>query len=327
MKKVSIVVPIFNEAGSIGRFLDEKLAPEIQLISKNYRTELILVDDGSTDQTVENLKQTSLVKNFSPENFSLICFSHNFGKEIALAAGIKHASGDAVVMLDADGQHPPEAIIKMLEKWEAGAQIVTAFQKRNHTSHRFWSAIFYKIMHLLGNRTMVAGATDFRLIDREVADEYNRFVEHNRITRGLIDWLGYPQEYLNVTLRGRMSGKGTYDFKKLLSLAGNSFVSMSRTPLVSLGYIGAFIMIFSLFLGLFILIQQYLLGDPLGLDWSGAVAMCTFISFLVGLVLVSQAITALYISQIHTEVKNRPLYVINRAKSIGLSNKTKQGKS
>ena len=159
---------------------------------------------------------------------------------------------------------------------------------------------------------------DFRLIDREVADAYNIFTEHNRIARGLIDWLGFPQEYIKVKLHGRMSGKGTYNFGKLFALAIDSFVSMSRTPLVFFGYLGGFITIFSGILGLFILIEQYIMGDPLNLDWSGAVAMCIFISFLIGIVLISQAITALYISQIHTEVKNRPLFVIDKEKSVKL---------
>ena len=163
-------------------------------------------------------------------------------------------------------------------------------------------------------------ALDYRLIDRVVADEFNAFTERNRLARGLIDWLGYPQEYVKVETLGRINGRPTYSSRKLIGLAIDSLASSSRTPLVIFGYIGVFITVFSVIFGLFILIQQYILGDPLHLDWSGAVAMSVFISFLVGLVLISQSLTALYISQIHVESKGRPLYVIDKEKSVGVEN-------
>ncbi len=322
MRVVSVIIPIYNEAGGIGKFLDEKLLPELKKINKKYTTEVVLIDDGSSDKTIDVVKETTLSK--SRTDVRVISFSQNFGKEAALSAGIKYATGDAIIMIDADGQHPTEAISEMLKKWEEGAKIVTAIRIHNNTNHRIGSALYYKSMHLLGNKNVVAGAMDFRLIDREVADAYNVFTEHNRIARGLIDWLGFKQEYIKVKLNGRMSGKGTYDFKKLTALAIDSFVSSSKTPLVFFGYLGASITIFSFILGLFILIEQYILNDPMNLDWSGAAAMCIFISFLIGLVLTSQGITALYISQIHTEVKNRPLFVINREKSCNLNDDTKK---
>lgn len=315
-KVVSIVVPIYNEAGGISRFLDEKLLPELNNLNKTYATEVVLVNDGSSDKTIEIIRETALNK--SRTDVRIISFSHNFGKEAALTAGIKYAVGDAVILIDADGQHPVEVIPQMIEKWEKGAKVVTAVRDHSKTNHKIGSSIFYKTMRIFGNKSVKEGAMDFRLIDREVADAYNIFTEHNRIARGLIDWLGFPQEYIKVKLHGRMSGKGTYNFGKLFALAIDSFVSMSRTPLVFFGYLGGFITIFSGILGLFILIEQYIMGDPLNLDWSGAVAMCIFISFLIGIVLISQAITALYISQIHTEVKNRPLFVIDKEKSFKL---------
>ena len=316
-KKISVVVPIYNESSSISQFLDEQLCPELKTLS-NYNTEIILVDDGSTDATIDSIKNSNISASKTTSEIKIISFSHNFGKEAALSAGIKYAEGDAVILIDADGQHPVETIPEMISRWEKGAKVVTAVRTKNNTKHKIGSSLFYKAMHLLGNSSFVEGAMDFRLIDREVANAYNLFTEHNRIARGLIDWLGFPQEYIKVNLHGRMSGKGTYGFKKLAALAIDSFVSMSRTPLTFFGYLGLFITFFSLILGLFILIEQYILGDPLNLDWSGAVAMCVFISFLIGIVLISQGITALYISQIHTEVKNRPLFVINNEKSMGI---------
>ena len=304
-KLISIVVPVYNEEDGILEFLDNELLSALK--SLNYDVEVIIVDDGSTDKTIEKIKSTKILNDFL---VNIIALTRNFGKEVALTVGLEAANGDAVIMVDADGQHPVEEIPKMLQKWEDGAVIVTAVNTGNTTKHKIRSKIYYKIMQMMGNKM------DFRLLDRIVVDEFNQLTERNRLTRGLIDWLGFPQEYIKVKTKGREKGRPTYSTKKLAGLALDSVVSSSRTPLVFFGHLGIFITIFSLFFGLFILIEQYIMGDPLSLDWSGAVAMSVFISFLVGLVLISQSITALYISQIHAEAKGRPLYVIDKKKSF-----------
>ena len=315
--KVSVVVPMFNEATGIVGFLDGQLMPVLNKLS--YDVEVILVDDGSVDKTVEKV-----VKKYgSNEKIKVVALTRNFGKEIALTAGLTYATGDAVIMIDADGQHPVEIIPQMIKKWEEGAYIVTAVRGENTTRHKMGSRIYYWVMRICGNKDIVVGAMDYRLLDRGVVDEFNKMPEHNRLARGLVDWLGYPQEYVKVHTKNRLDGKPTYSHKKLVTLTIDGLASSSRTPLVLFGYIGVAITVVSLILGVFILIQQYILGDPLKLDWSGAVAMSVFVSFLVGLVLVSQAITALYISQIHTEAKGRPLYVVDKRKSIGLKNDKK----
>ena len=312
-KRVSFVVPVFNEEKAIGKFLDEKLMPVLKDEPEDF--EIVVVDDGSVDDSVEVVKNAKINQQYKVR---IISFVRNFGKEVALSAGIRQAKGDAIILIDADGQHPVSAISEMLIKWRKGAKVVTAVRKHNTTKHKLASKIYYNMMHLLGGKNIVPGALDYRLIDRVVADEFNNFTERNRMARGLIDWLGYPQEYVKVETLSRIDGKPTYSFKKLIGLAIDSLASSSRAPLVIVGYLGAFITFFSLILGLFILIQQYILGDPLHLDWSGAVAMSVFIAFLVGLVLISQSLTALYISQIHTESKGRPLYIIDREKSVGV---------
>lgn len=308
---VSVVVPVFNEEAGISEFLDKQLLPVLSKI-KN-KTELIIVDDGSRDKTVQKIGKAAIIKKINTE---VVALTRNFGKEIALSAGLRHSRGDAVIMIDGDGQHPVEMIPKMIEKWQGGAVIVTALRDENTTRHRLGSKVYYVLMRMLGNHRVVEGATDYRLLDRSVVDEFNQMTERNRLTRGLIDWLGYPQEYVKVHTKGRMMGKPSYSFKKLAMLTVDGLVSASRTPIAIFGYIGILITIVSLVFGLFILIEQYIMGDPLGLDWSGAVAMSVFVSFLIGLVLISQAITALYVSQIHTEAKGRPLYVVNKKKSF-----------
>ena len=312
---ISVVVPVYNEEEGINKFLDGQLLPVLKSLA--YDTEVLIVDDGSRDKTLEKIHESAIMKELKVR---VISFSRNFGKEIALTAGLNYARGDAAIMIDADGQHPVEFISKMVEKWENGAEVVTAVRGANTTKHKLASKMYYSMMRLMGNKNLTPGAMDYRLVDRVVIDEFNKLTERNRITRGLIDWLGFNQELIKVNTKNREYGKPSYSSKKLMRLALDSLVSTSRTPLAIFGYIGVFITVFSVLFGLFILIQQYILGDPLHLEWSGAVAMSVFVSFLVGLVLISQAMTALYVSQIHSESKGRPLYVINEKKSVGVKN-------
>ena len=314
-KLLSIIVPIHNEEEGIGAFLRQELLPVAEKLQMDY--EIILVNDGSTDKTL------SIIQNFAEKDkkIRVISLSRNFGKEPALSAGLKYARGDAALTIDADGQQPPKLIPDFIKKWEAGAEIVTGVRD-HYTKHGFipklGSKLFYKLLRMMGNKHTVPGSTDFRIMDRVVIDEFNKLTEHNRITRGLIDWLGFKQEYIDYVYGVRMAGKPSYNFKKLFRLAVDSFISMSTTPLVIFGYIGAFITLGSFLLGLFCIVNQYILGDPLHLYWNGAVQMAIFITFLVGLVLISQSITALYISHIHAETQGRPLYIVDEKESRNL---------
>ncbi|MBQ3264128.1 glycosyltransferase family 2 protein [Candidatus Saccharibacteria bacterium] len=309
---ISVIVPVYNEEADIYNFITRSLLPAVE--KNNYDYELILVNDGSTDHTLEILQQ------LSKENKHIVTLSlsRNFGKEPALSAGLDYARGDAALTIDADSQQPPELIPKFLEKWNSGAEIVTGVRS-HYTKHglipKLGSKLFYRLLRMMGNKSTVPGSTDYRLIDRVVIDEFNKLSEHNRITRGLIDWLGFKQEYIEYVYGVRTAGKPSYSFKKLFHLAIDSFVSMSTTPLVIFGYIGIFITIASFILGVFCIINQYILGDPLGLYWNGSVQLAIFITFLIGLVMISQAITALYISHIHAESQGRPLYIIDQKES------------
>lgn len=311
-KLLSIIVPIHNESEGIENFINDSLLPVCQKLNYNY--EIILVNDGSTDNTLQ------IIQNISTKNKSIkvLSLSRNFGKEPALSAGLKYAKGDAVITIDADGQQPPELIPNFIKKWENGAEIVTGV--RSHfTKHgliqKMGSKLFYKLLHSMGSKSTIPGSTDFRLIDRVVINEFNKLSEHNRITRGLIDWLGFKQEYIEYIYGVRTAGKPSYSLKKLFHLAIDSFISMSTTPLVIFGYIGTFITIGSFILGMFCIINQYILNDPLHLYWNGSIQLAIFITFLIGLSMISQAITALYISHIHAETQNRPLYIIDKKES------------
>ena len=315
-KKISIIIPVFNEEKGIERFFEDRLKKALKNLKK-YKFEIIFVNDGSTDKTLKILQ--SFAK--KDKNVKVLSLVRNFGKETALSAGMRYATGAAVLTIDADNQQPPEKIKDFIKAWEKGAEIVIGVRDR-YTKHglipKIGSKLFYRLLRLMGNKTTIPGSTDFRLMDRVAVDEFNQLTEHNRITRGLIDWMGYERAEIYYTYGERIAGSPSYKFRKLWNLAIDSFVSMSTTPLVIFGYIGIFITVGSFLLGGFCIINQYILGDPLGLYWNGAVQMAIFITFLIGLVLISQAITALYISHIHAETQNRPLYIVSKKQSRNL---------
>jgi len=319
--KISFVVPVYNEEKGLLRFYDELFLPEVKKLNIDY--EIIFVNDGSKDKTLEILHglatRSKLVR--------VLSFSRNFGKEMALTAGLREATGDAVITMDSDGQQPPKLIWDFIKKWHGGAEVVTGVRGRfekHGLMAKMGSKLFYWLLNLLGTKDVVPGSTDFRLLDRVVVDEYNKLTEHGRITRGLIDWMGYRREYIHYVYGNRLAGKPSYNFRKLFSLAIDSFVSMSTTPLVLFGWFGAVITFLSGLLGLFVVVQQFILGDPMGLNWTGATCLAIFITFLVGLLLISQAITSLYISHIHAETQGRPLYIIDRKQSRNLNGKKPQ---
>ena len=237
-KLISIVVPVYNEEKNLISFF-ESLSETL----KPYNHEIVFINDGSTDksgQILEGLTDSPGVKYLE--------FSRNFGKEIALSCGIHNAKGEAIILIDADRQHPIELIPSFVEKWQNGADIVIGIRKKN--SHegivkKTGSYFFYKIMDLISETKLISGETDFRLISRNVADEFCRFTERGRITRGLIDWLGFKRDYIYFKARQRESGRPGYSFLKLVRLGLSGFVSHSLFPLKLAGYLGVFITLFT----------------------------------------------------------------------------------
>ncbi len=306
---ISLVIPCHNEAGNIEPLY---LAIKEVLTHRLEPFEIIFVDDGSSDGTPSMLRELAGID----ERVHVIELVRNFGKEIAITAGLNHASGTAAICLDADLQHPPALIPELLARWREGAEVVVGVRQtgRKHAPllKRMGSGLFYKLMNAVTDVKIVAHATDYRLIDRVVIDEFNRFTEHNRITRGLIDWIGFRRAYVEFTPARRYAGEAAYSYIKLISLALNSFVSMSLFPLRAAGYLGLIIMLTSGPLGLFILIEKYLMHDPWHLNISGPAILAVIILFMVGIILVSLGLMALYVATIHTEVLNRPLYIARR---------------
>lgn len=313
---LSVVVPMYNESEGADIFHYEILLPQIKKSVKNDY-EIIYVNDGSRDNTLEIL--TAIAK--KNQHVKVVNLSRNFGKEIATTAGITLSTGAATIIMDGDGQHPPAILGEFLEKWKAGAQVVVGIRSSNQKEglvKKLGSKAFYRLFNYTSGSQIVPRSTDYRLIDSVVRKEFIKFTERNRITRGLIDWLGFQRDYVTFNSPARLAGEASYKTSQLVRLAMNSFVSLSLKPLFVFGYIGIFITLASLVFGIFILVEQLLMGDPLGLNFTGTALLSILISFLIGLVLTSQGIIAIYLSHVHSQTQERPLFVINENSSINL---------
>lgn len=305
---VSLVIPVYNEVSNL-EWHQVKILEFMHKQKLNY--EIIYIDDGSTDDSLESIKKIAA----QDKSTRYLSLSRNFGKEAATSAGLQHSKGDVVVMIDADGQHPVEIISKFLEAWRTGSDVVVGVRKNNEREgmiKRYGSKLHNRILNSLTAGNTPSGSTDFRLLDRKVVDEFNRLTEHNRITRGLIDWLGFKRTYVDFKSPARHSGRAAYSFKKLVRLALHSFVSQSTKPLQFTGILGFLVTVAAGALGLFLIVENYLLGDPMNLAITGTAMLALFLSFLVGLVLICQWLLALYIESIHGETQNRPLYIIDQ---------------
>ncbi|MBT5338684.1 glycosyltransferase family 2 protein [Candidatus Falkowbacteria bacterium] len=307
-KLISLIIPLYNEEANLEKLYFE-LTKVIQPLPFNF--EFIFINDGSTDQSFNIVKKLSK----SDNRIKYIEFSRNFGKELATSAGLKQSKGDCAIIVDADLQHPPALIPEFINKWQQNNDIVVGIREKNKGEgwiKQSGSFFFYKIMNLISETKILPRETDFRLIDRQVIDEFNKFNEKNRITRVLIDWLGFKREYVKFTANKRFAGKANYGFCKLMKLAFNSFITHSLFPLKLAGYLGVIITIFSSLVGMFMLVEMHFLHDPLEMHFSNMAQISILILFLMGVFLCSIGLIALYIGNIHQEVNNRPLYIIKK---------------
>lgn len=323
MKKcVSVVVPVYNEADGIEKFF-ALLSKEIMVLSSGYTFEFVFVNDGSRDSSYEKLSALARGR----KDFKLVNLSRNFGKEIATSAGIAYATGDATIVMDADGQHPPKLISKFLNEWETGWQVVVGIRsKEEKTSFiKKWSSLlFYKLFNTGSSVKLVPRATDFCLIDKVVRIEFTKLEEQNRITRGLIDWLGFKKTYIEFSAPERIAGTATYSMGKLIKLATDSFISLSKGPLYFSAYAGLVLTPLSFVAGAFVFVEQIVMNDPLGLNFTGSAMLGVLIVFLVGVLLLSQGLLGIYITQLHTQALNRPLFIVDPSTSVGITVKQKQ---
>ncbi len=304
-KLISIVIPVYNEAANLPLLYKELLRHTHRL---PYQFEVVFVDDGSRDDSARIIRGLE----DSDPDVRAVELARNFGKEAAVSAGLHAARGNAAIVMDADLQMPPRLIGDFIAQWEDGADIVVGvFASRNMgLIRRVGAAVFYRIMSTIGDSKLTPHATDYRLLDRQVIDAFKKLTEHNRITRGMIDWLGFKRAYVPFEQEARRHGKPTYSFRSLVALAMNSFTSHSLLPLKLAGYLGIIILSLSIPGGLFMYVERYVLGDPLRLLITGTDMLAIMTVFLVGVVLACLGLVSLYIANIHAEVINRPLFIV-----------------
>ncbi|HEX6462195.1 MAG TPA: glycosyltransferase family 2 protein [Candidatus Saccharimonadales bacterium] len=308
---ISIIVPVRNESLNIPIL---QKAIQKRFTSLPYKYELIFVDDGSRDNSVEVI-QTLMA---ADQGVRLLEFARNFGKEAAVSAGLHAARGEAAIIMDGDMQHPPHLIKDFLMRWQRGAEVVVGLREYSQKESWFkrWSSKqFYKIMGKVSDTKITPNATDYRLLDRSAIEAFKQMTERNRITRGLIDWLGFSRDYVRFEASPRLHGKAAYSYKLLFRLALHSFTAHSFLPLKLAGYLGILILLISGPLGVYIFLDKYMLHNVSGFNFSGTALLAVILLFLVGIILSCLGLVSMYIARIHDEVMNRPLYVVKPEES------------
>lgn len=302
---ISVVVPCYNEQGALPFYYDKM--KEVMALLPELSFEIIIVDDGSTDGTLEIAKQ--LAK--SDERIRYISFSRNFGKEAAMYAGLKNASGKYTAIMDADLQDPPEMLPKMYrviteEGYDAvGTRRVT--RKGEPPVRSFFARKFYKIMSRISKANMVDGARDYRLMNRKYVDALLSLGEYNRFSKGLFGWVGFKVKWLEFENVNRIAGETKWSFGQLFLYSLDGIVAFSNVPLymASIAGIGSFIAAIAAMI--FIIVRRLVFGDPVA-GWASTVVIILFIG---GIQLLSIGILGLYLSKLYLEAKNRPIYLLD----------------
>ncbi len=299
---LSVVVPVFNEAAVLAE-LQRRLQAVLAACAPDY--EILFVDDGSSDESPAML----LAAAAADPRVRVLTFSRNFGHQPAVTAGIEHARGAAIVVMDADLQDPPEVIPELLAQWRAGFEVVSAVRgvrEGENAIRLLLIRVFYRLLRMITTVDMTPDVGDFRLLDRRVADALNRLPERNRYVRGLIRWLGFRHTEVTYRRAPRHAGSTKYPYAKLVGLALNGITGFSTLPLRIVTYLGFAVSALSLGLVAYGVYGRFMEGrTPLG--WA---SVFVAVSFLSGVQLVAIGILGAYVSRIFEEVKGRPLYVI-----------------
>jgi polyisoprenyl-phosphate glycosyltransferase len=308
---ISCVVPAYNEAKNLPPLLTQ-LVPALQALSPRW--EIIVVDDGSRDATT-----TAIQPFLQTPGVRYIGLSRNFGKEAALSAGLEHAQGDVVVMLDADGQHPLSLLPQMLTGWRAGADAVCAVRESRADESwlkRLGTGLFYRIVNAGSPMPIPTDAGDFRLMDRRVVDALLALPERNRFLKGLYAWVGFHTEFIRYTPDPRVSGHSSFSLTRLLGLALTGVTAFSNLPLRLWSGLGGTVAVCAIGYGAWIVIDRFINGNPVP-GWPTVVVSLMFFS---GVQLLSIGILGEYVGRIFTEVKRRPIYLVREELGRGCIN-------
>ena len=309
MKKISVIIPMYYEE----EVVQECYNKMTQVLSniKDYEYEIICVNDGSKDKTLSILEKIAE----NDKKVKVISFSRNFGHQCAVTAGLKYVTGDAVVIIDADLQDPPELIPDMLKLWEDGNEVIYGKRKTRKGESKFkllTAKMFYNTLNALSDVEIPKDTGDFRLVDRKVVDVVNSLPEHNKFLRGLFSWVGFEQKAFEYERKERFAGKTKYPLKKMIKLASDGIISFSTKPLKIVGGLGIITILISLIILIYSLIS-YFTGHSAQAGWTSLIVTVTLLS---GVQLLSLWIISEYIGRIYDDTKKRPQYIIDKKINI-----------
>ncbi len=310
MKKVSFVIPMYYEEKVVEECY--KRVKKVLNELTQYDSEIIVVNDDSKDQTLPILE--NLAKN--DKSLKVISFSRNFGHQAAVTAGLQYVTGDAIVIIDADMQDPPELVKEMLELWEQGNEVIYGKRKvrKGESAFKLLTAkMFYQTLNALSDVEIPKDTGDFRLVDRKVVDTINQLPEHNKFLRGLFSWVGYKQIPFEYERQERFAGTTKYPLKKMLKLASDGIISFSTKPLKLVGTLGILSVLISFILLVYAIISYIFKLNDLSAGWTSIMVAITFFA---GIQLLSIWVIAEYIGRIYDESKRRPQYIIDKKINI-----------
>ncbi len=302
--KISLIVPCYNEQESLHLFYDEikRVAEEM----KEYEFEFNFIDDGSSDGTMKILRELAM----QDDRVCYYSFSRNFGKEAAMYAGFKKATGDYVAVMDADLQDPPALLpdmVKLLESGEYDSVATRRVDRKGEPPIRsFFARMFYKVINRISDADIVDGARDFRLMKRQMVDAILAMPECNRFSKGIFGWIGFRTYWMPYENVERVAGETKWNFWKLFKYSLDGIVNFSQVPLVLASLGGIFLTLISFIMIGFIIIRKLMFGDPV----SGWPSLVCIISFIGGVQLFCIGIVGQYLAKMYLEVKNRPIFII-----------------
>ncbi len=306
MKKISVIVPMYFEEQIVNECY-QRLTTVLNSL-KQYDYEIIAIDDGSRDKTLELLQEIAN----TDHKLKVISFSRNFGHQAAVTAGLRNATGDVILIIDSDMQDPPELLPDMLQLWEQGYEVIYGKRRarKGETAFKTMTAsMFYKTLNVLSDVDIPRDTGDFRLVDRKVVDTINQMPEHNKFLRGLFSWVGYKQKEFDYDRQERFAGETKYPLKKMLKLALDGIISFSTKPLKILGMIGAISIVISFMLVIYALVSYIWKLNELSAGWTSIMVAITFFG---GVQLLSIWLMSEYIARIYDETRKRPEYIIDK---------------
>lgn len=308
-RSIAYVFPVYNEAGNLAALYD-RLIEVTAGLAERYRLEFVFVDDGSRDGSLAAL---DALRERDPR-VSIYAFSRNYGHQIAVTAGLDVADSDAVIVMDADLQDPPEVSLELVERWENGADVVYA-QRRSRQDSAFkrgTAHVYYWLLSRLAEIEIPRNTGDFRLLDRKVVDELRRYREHDRFLRGLVSFVGFRQEAVLFDRDARFAGTSGYSLAKMLRLAGDGILGFSAVPLKLISRVGGVLAVISLLWTLYLVVSRLAFPDLAVEGWTFIVAGMFLLG---GIQMTMLGVLGSYIGRIYVEVQGRPLYAFASIRS------------